>query len=330
MQFDHLKRREFITLLGGAAAAWPLAARAQHKPARIGILGSGLAVTSGFLIAAFIEGMRENGLVEGRDYVLDVLWAQGDYARFPKLAAELLQRNPSMILVTTIAAARAAQRTAPTTPIVMTSLTDPVGTGLIDSLSRPGGNTTGVSTMAQDLTSKGLELIRDIIPRAKTFAALFNSANPINRRIVNDLPKEAEAVGATIQPAGFATPGELEQVFDVLKLRHPDALVVVADGMLIDQRERIATLALQHRLPTVSPILELADAGGLIGYGSSRIDMYRRAAYYVKRILDGMKPADLPVEQPTRVDLVVNLNTAKALGLTVPDTLLARANRVIE
>jgi putative tryptophan/tyrosine transport system substrate-binding protein len=282
-------------------------------------------------VAAFIEGLRENGLHKERDYVLDVLWAEGDYARFPKLASELLQRNPSIILVTTIAAARAAQRAAPTTtPIVMTSLTDPVGTGLIASLSRPGGNTTGVSTMAQDLTSKGFELVRDIIPRAMTFAVLFNSANPINRRIVNDLPKEAEAIGATIQPVGFATPEELEPAFGALKQRRPDALIVVADGMIIDQRERIATLALQHRLPTVSPIPELTDVGGLIGYGSSRIDMYRRAAYYVKRILDGVKPADLPVEQPIRIELSINLKTAQVLGISIPVSILARADRVIE
>lgn len=326
-------RREFIALLIGTAAALPIAAQAQrHTPARIGILGSGSEETSGILVSAFVEGMRENGLQKGRDYVLDVLWSEGDYERFPKLAAELLQRDPDIILVTTIMAARAAQYAAPTTTaIIMTSLTDPVGTGLIDSLSRPGGNITGISTMAQDLTAKGLELIREVVPAAKTFGVLFNSANPINRKIVNQLPKEAESAGAIIQPVGVPKPAEFELIFKkMLTQQLPDALVIVADGMMIDQRDLIATFALQHRLPSVSPILEFADAGGLIGYGSSRLDMYRRAAYYAKLILDGRKPADIPVEQPTEIDLVVNLDTAKALGLAIPPQLIARANRVID
>jgi putative ABC transport system substrate-binding protein len=249
-----MRRREFIALLSGTAAVWPIATRSQrHTPARIGILASGSEETSGFLVSAFLEGMRENGFQKGRDYVLNVLWSEGDYERFPKLATELLQSGPDIILVTTIMAARAAQYAAlPTTAIIMTSLTDPVGTGLIDSLSRPGGNITGISTMAQDLTAKGLELIREIVPAAKTFAVLFNSANPINRTIVNRLPKEAEAAGAIIQPVGVSKPGEFELIFKMLTQQHPDALVIVADGMMIDQRELIATFALQHTAKCVA------------------------------------------------------------------------------
>ena len=202
MQFGHLKRREFITLLGGAAV-WPRVARGQFKPAIIGVLGSGFAQSSAFLIDTLKEGMNENGLAEGRDYVLDVRWAEGDYTRFAALAFELLERKSSVILVTTIAAARAAQQVAPATPIVMTGLIDPVGAGLIASLARPGNNTTGVSNMIQDMSAKGLELIREVAPTAKTIAALFNPNNPGSRLILEDVRSQAAKLGMTIQPIEF-------------------------------------------------------------------------------------------------------------------------------
>jgi putative tryptophan/tyrosine transport system substrate-binding protein len=235
-----------------------------------------------------------------------------------------------VIVVTTIAAARAAQRAAPSTPIVMTGLIDPVGAGLIERLSRPGGNTTGISSMAQDMTAKGLELLRIIIPTATTTAALFNPANPGNRLIIEDLKSQAGTIGVTLQPVQFKTPGELDSTFEAMARHRPDALLVVGDATLIDLRERVAALTLRHHLVVVSSIPELTDAGGLIGYGASRKDIYRRAANYVKKILAGSKPADLPVEQPTLIELSINLKTAKELKVSIPDTLLARADRVIE
>ena len=327
MQFGHLKRRDFITLLGNAAV-WPRVARGQFNLAIIGVLGSGFAQSSAFLIGALKEGMNENGLAEGRDYVLDVRWAEGDYTRFAALAFELLERKSSVIIVTTIAAARAAQQVAPATPIVMTGLIDPVGVGLIASLARPGNNTTGVSNMIQDMSAKGLELIREVAPTAKTIAALFNPNNPGSRLILEDVRSQAAKLGMTIQPIEFKGSAVLDATLEAAAGR--DALLVVADSALLDLRERIAGLALRHRLPTFSSIPEFTDAGALVGYGPSRRDSYRRAATYVKKVLEGAKPANIPVEQPTLIELSINMQTARALGIVIPDALLIRAERVIE
>ena len=327
MQLGHLKRREFITLLG-SAAAWPRVARGQFKPAIIGVLGSGSAQSSAFLIDALKEGMNENGLAEGRDYVLDVRWAEGDYKRFAALAFELLERKSSVIIVTTIAAARAAQQVAPATPIVMTGLIDPVGAGLIASLARPGNNATGISNMIQDMSAKGLELIREVAPTAKTIAALFNPNNPGSRLILEDVRSQAAKLGMTIQPIEFKGSAVLDATLETAAGR--DALLVVADSTLLDLRERIAGLALRHRLPTFSSIPEFTDAGALVGYGPSRRDSYRRAATSVKKVLEGAKPADIPVEQPTLIELSINMQTARALDIVIPDALFARAERVIE
>jgi ABC-type uncharacterized transport system substrate-binding protein len=323
-----MKRRQFLTLLGGAAAAWPLAARGQFKPAIIGVLGSGSAQSSAFLIDALKEGLNENSLAEGRDYVLEVRWAQGDYARFAAFTSELLERKPSAIIVTTIAAARAAQQVAPATPIVMTGLIDPVGVGLIASLARPGNNTTGISNMIQDMSAKGLELIREVAPAAKAIAALFNPNNPGSRLILQDVRSQAAKLGMTLQPIEFKGSAVLDATLEVAAGR--DALLVVADSTLLDLGGPIASLSLRHRLPTFSSIPEFTDAGVLVGYGPSRRDSYRRAATYVKKLLEGAKPADLPVEQPTLIELSINLQTARALGIAIPDALLARAGRVIE
>jgi putative tryptophan/tyrosine transport system substrate-binding protein len=330
MQFGHLRRREFVILLGGSAAAWPRVARGQLKPAIIGVLGSGSAQSSAFLIDALKEGMSENGLAEGRDYVLDVRWAEGDYKRFAALAANLRERKSSVIIATTIAAARAAQQVAPATPIVMTGLIDPVGAGLIASLARPGNNTTGISNMIQDMSAKGLELIREVIPTAKTIAVLFNPNNPGSRLILEDVRSQAAKLGMTTQPIEFMGSAVLDATIETAAGR--DALLVVADSALLDLRERIAGLALRSRLPTFSSIPEFTDGGALVGYGPSRRDSYRRAATYVKKVLEGAKPADIPVEQPTLIELSINMQTAKALklGIVIPNALVARAERVIE
>ena len=323
-----MRRRDFIGLIG--AAAWSISAHAQPKPAVIGILGSGYADTSAIFLDAFKQGLHDNGLNEGHDYVLDVRWAKGDYARFQALATELAQADPRVILATTIAAARAAQRTFPATPIVMTGLIDPVGAGLIGSLSRPGGNTTGLSNVVQDVTLKGLEILRIVAPTATRIAVLLNSANPENLSIFEDLKVHVGTIGMTVEAVQILLPNELDAKFEGLARLHPDALLVLGDSTLVNLRERIATLALREHLLVVSSIPELTDAGGLIGYGPPRKAIYRRAAYYVTKILQGSKPSDLPVEQPTLIELSINLTTAKKLGVNIPDTLLARADRVIE
>jgi putative tryptophan/tyrosine transport system substrate-binding protein len=327
MQFGYLKRREFITLLG-SAAAWPRVARGQFNPAIIGVLGSGSAQSSAFLIDALKKGMNENGLAEGRDYVLDVRWAEGDYTRFAALAFELLEHKSKVIIVTTIAAACAVQQVGPAPPPILARLIDPVGVGLIASLARPGNNTTGISNMIQDMSAKGLELIREVAPTAKTIATLFNPNNPGSRLILEDVRSQAAKLGMTIQPIEFKGSAVLDATLEAAAGR--DALLVVADSALLDLGQRIVGLALRHRLPTFSSIPEFTDAGALIGYGPSRRDSYRRAAAYVKKLLDGAKPADIPVEQPTLIELSINMQTARALGIAIPDALLARADHVIE
>jgi putative tryptophan/tyrosine transport system substrate-binding protein len=324
-----MRRREFITLLGGAAA-WPMAARAQQKPARLALLGSGAAQSSAIFVDAVKQGLGENGLVEGQDYVLDVRWAEGEYGRFPGLATEVVQRNPRVILATTIAAVRAAQRASATIPIVMTTINDPVGAGLVASLARPGGNTTGIANLSEDVTPKVLEILQAAVPTATVITTLFNPANPSNLAMLDKIRAHAGTIGTAIHSVELKAPGELEQVFVAIAGQRPNALLVINDASILDLRERIMAWALQHRLPAASSFPEFTDAGALVGYGPSRLDLYRRSAYYVARILDGAKPADLPVEQPTRIELSVNLKTAKVLGISIPDSVLARADRVIE
>jgi putative ABC transport system substrate-binding protein len=316
--------------LGGAAAAWPLRASAQYKPARIALLGSGRAQSSGIFVDALKRGLADNGLIEGQGYWLDIRWAEGEYGRFPALAVEAAKQNPSVILATTIAAVRAAQRASSTIPIVMTSINDPVGSGLVASLARPGGNTTGMANLTEDLTPKVLEILRALIPTATAIATLFNPLNPSNLAILDRIRAYAGTVGATVQPVELKAPGDLERAFAVIVRERPHAVLIINDFMILDMREEIMELALQHRLPAASSFPEFTDLGALAGYGPSRLVLWQRSAYYVKRILDGAKPADLPVEQPTGIELSVNLQTAKALGIAIPDSFLARVDRVIE
>jgi putative ABC transport system substrate-binding protein len=327
---NKMRRREFITLVGATALTGSLDARAQKVPARLGFLGSGAAESSAILLDALKEGLRDQGLVETRDYVLDIHWANGAYKRFPEFARDLAQRNPRMILVTTIAAARAAQGLTPQIPVVMTGLIDPIGAGLINSLPRPGGYTTGLSSMIQDVTSKSLEFLHIVVPKASLIAVLFNPANPTNRPMLEEAMTHARTIGLVLRAVEFKSPAELDATFETIIKPRPDALLVISDATLIDLRERIAALALQAGIPTSSSIPEMTDAGALIGYGPPRREFYRRSAIYVKKILDGAKPDDLPVEQPVLIELSVNLRTAKALGVTIPDAILARADRLVE
>jgi putative ABC transport system substrate-binding protein len=326
-----MHRRELITLLGGAAA-WPFAVHAQKAPVRLGFLASGAAgsANSAAQIDGIKQGLRDNGLIEGQDYILDARFAAGNYERFPEMARELAQAGARMILVNTIASVRAAQNLVPPLPVVMLAINDPVGTGLIANLARPGGFTTGMATLNEDLTPKLVEFQREIIPTATTIAALFNPANPTNPTFIGNLRKVAGAIGMQVLPVALKSPNELDSVFAALVAQHPDTLQLVADSGNLDLSDRIAALALAHRLPSFSTITVYAEVGGLLAYGISLRTLFVRSVSFIKRILDGAKPGDLPVEQPTKIELVINLRTAKELGLSIPPTLLSRADDVIE
>jgi putative tryptophan/tyrosine transport system substrate-binding protein len=326
-----MHRRELITLLGGAAA-WPLAAHAQKAPVRLGFLASGAAgsANSAAQINGIKQGLRDNGLIEGQDYIFDARFPAGNYGRFPEMARELAQAGARMILVNTIASVRAAQNLTPPLPVVMLAINDPVGTGLIANLARPGGFTTGMATLNEDLTPKLVEFQREIIPTATTIAALFNPANPTNPAFIGKLRTVAGAIGMQVLPVALKSPDELDSVFAALVAQHPDTLQLVADSGNLDLGDRIAALALRHRVPSFSTVTIYAEVGGLMAYGISLRTLFVRSASFIKRILDGAKPGDLPVEQPTKIELVINLRTARALGLSIPPTLLSRADDVIE
>jgi putative ABC transport system substrate-binding protein len=327
-----MQRREFMALVGGATAAWSLRALAQTALVRIGFLASGAAGSpnSADQIDAIKQGLRENGLVDGRDYILDAQFAAGDYQLFPEMARKLAQAGARVILVNTIASTRAAQNVNPPVPVVMLAINDPVGTGLVANLARPGGYTTGMATLNEDLTSKLIEFQREVVPKATTIAALFNPTNPTNPPFLAKLSAAAGAMGVTVQPFALKSPGELDAVFSALVAQHPDTLQLVADSGNLDLSDRIAALAIAHRLPTFSTFTIFAKLGGLLTYGPSQRTLFVRAAFFVKKILDGTKPGELPVEQPTEIELVINLKTAKALDLSIPPTLISRADEVIE
>jgi putative tryptophan/tyrosine transport system substrate-binding protein len=323
-----MRRRDFITLLGSGAATWPLAARAQKLPV-IGFLASGSAgsASSAAQIDAIRQGLRNNGLIESRDYLLEARFAAGNYDKFSEMARELARAGARVMLVNTIASVRAAQNLSPPVAVVMLAINDPVATGLVASLARPGGYTTGMATMNEDLTPKLLDIQHEIIPDARTIAVLFNPINPTNPPYVDKLRTAAGAIGMTVQPVELTSPDRLDPAFATIAAQHPDTLHIVADAGIIDLHDRVAALALAQKLPSFSTLSGYAEFGGLMAYGISLRQLFMRSGYFVKRILDGEKPGDLPVEQPTQVRLVINLKTAKALGLAVPPTLLARPTR---
>ena len=274
-----LRRRQFLGLIVGAAAAWPLIARAQPKPVIIGFLGAGAADTSRYLIEALKRGLRENGLAEGKDYALELRWAEGPYERFPAFANDLVESGARVIIVNTIAAARAAQRATSVISIVMATMNDPVGNGLIASLARPGGNTTGLATLNQDLTPKLIELLRESLPRALTIAAVFNPANPSNQTYLETARIEARRFGMTVEGYAIKSPSELDSTFGLIAAQRPDGLLVIPDAATLDLRISIAAFALQNRIPVFSTDPDLTSAGGLISYGISRRENFRRSAY---------------------------------------------------
>jgi putative ABC transport system substrate-binding protein len=327
-----MRRRAFITLLGGAAAGWPLAARAQ-QPAMpvIGFLALPSRDTFGYLLEAFGRGLGETGHVEGRNVSIEYRWADNDLDRVPALAAELVHRRVALIAaVGGLAAPRAAKAATATIPIVFTLGGDPVTAGLVTSLNRPGGNLTGVNLFSADLLTKRLEVARDLIPRLTLVAALMNPTSPDYDADLKTLQAAAHAIGQQILVLNASSANELAATFETLKEKRVQALLIMTDVLFNSRRRELVALAKQHAVPTVYFHREAVEDGGLISYGASIPDLYRQIGAYAGRILKGEKPADLPVLQPTKVELVINLKSARSLGLEIPSILLARADEVIE
>jgi putative tryptophan/tyrosine transport system substrate-binding protein len=333
MHFDQLKRREFITLLGGAAVAWPLAARAQ-QPAMpvIGFLNSQSPDTLADRLRGFHRGLKESSFVEGENVSIDYRWAENQVDRLPVLAAELVRRRVAVIATTggpgVVLAAKAATTTI---PIVFVVPEDPVRTGLVASLARPDGNATGINLLSLELVAKRLELLREMVPGAARVAVLVNPANAaFAETTLKDVGPAARAMGLQIQVLNASTSREIDAAFATLVRQRPDALFVGNDPFFTSRRVQLANAAAHHSILATFGSREIAEAGGLMSYGSDIVDGWRQVGAYVGRILKGAKPADLPVVQATKLELVVNLQTARLLGLEVPPTLLARADEVIE
>jgi putative tryptophan/tyrosine transport system substrate-binding protein len=327
-----MRRREFITLLSGAAAAWPLAAEAQQqaKVPQIGFLGNSTAALEADLVGPFRDGLRDLGYVEGRNIVIEYRWAEGKYDRFPALIAELVALKVDVIVTAGTPAALAVKNATTSIPLVMVAVGDPVGTGLVASFARPGGNNTGLTSLAPELEGKRLELLREVVPKLAYIAVLWNPANAYMVTTEKEVQAAAKVLHMKVLSLGVRTPEELDTALATVLKEQPGALNVLADRLFLHNRARIVDFAAQHRLPGVHAYRELVVAGGLMSYGPSYADMHRRAAIYVDKILKGAKPADLPVQAPTKFELVINLKTAKALGLAVPPTLVALADEVIE
>jgi putative ABC transport system substrate-binding protein len=332
MQFDQLKRREFITLLG-SAVAWPLSARAQ-QPAMpvIGFLHSASAAAYAHLVAAFHKGLSEAGYSEGQNVAIEYRWSEGQNERLPALAAELVRRQVAVIVTPgSTAAMLAAKAATPTIPIVFLSAVDPVKTGLVASLNRPGGNVTGVSDIGVELAAKRLGLLHELLPGAARFALLVNPDNPgITEAFVAEAQTAASAIGRQIEVVTASTNGDIDRAFATLVNKRADAFLVSTDALFVTRRVQLVTLAARHAVPAMYFRREFAEAGGLMSYGSNLADQFRQNGIYAGRILKGEKPAEMPVQLPTKFEFVVNLQTAKLLGLEVPLTLLARADEVIE
>jgi putative tryptophan/tyrosine transport system substrate-binding protein len=326
-----MKRRDFITLLGGAAA-WPLAARAQQagKVYRIGFLGNSTAALEANLVGPFRDGLRALGYEEGRNIVIEYRWAEGEYERFPALIAELVASNVDVIVTAGTPASLAVKKATTTIPLVMVAVGDPVATGLVASLARPGGNITGLTSISVEMEGKRLELLREVVLKVSHIAVLWNAASPIQLIEEGEVRAAARVLGIKMLSLGVRNREEIDDAFATIIRERPDALLVLADRLFLHHRTRIVDFAAQERLPGVHAYRELVEAGSLMSYGPSYADMHRRAATYVDKILKGAKPADLPVERPVKFELVINLKAARALGLEVPPTLLGRADEVIE
>jgi putative tryptophan/tyrosine transport system substrate-binding protein len=327
-----VQRREFITLFGGAAAVWPLGAHAQ-QPAMpvIGFLGAPAAVHYARYLAAIHQGLKQTGYVEGQNLTVEYRWAEGHYDRLPTLATDLVRRQVSVIVcIGGAPAAVAAHAATSTIPIVVNISADPVKLGLVQSLSRPGGNVTGIAMVGVELEAKKLELLHELITSAALIAVLINPTNAQAEVQVVDLEKAARTMGQGIVVLNASIEDEIENAFTAAVAERAAALLVGQDTFFTSQPALFAALMGRHPIPSMSPWRSHVEAGGLMSYGTSLLDSYRQAGVYAGRILKGERPADLPVEQSVRFELVINLKTAKALGITVPPSLLARADEVIE
>jgi putative tryptophan/tyrosine transport system substrate-binding protein len=323
-----MRRREFITLLSGATV-WPLAAPAQQKLPTIGWLGSGSSAAASQWVSAFSQRLRELGHVEGRTITVEYRWANGHEQRFAEIMAEFVRLKVDIVVTYSNAASLAAKHATTAVPIVFAAAGDPVGTGLVTSIARPGGNVTGLSIQQTDLAGKRIEILREIVPRLNTLAILANthSANAVLE--MGEAQAAASSFGLGTILSQISVADDIVRTVDALK-GHADAIYTCSDPLLTTNRISVNTLALGARLPTMHGFREYVESGGLMSYGPNVPDLFRRAADFVDKILRGAKPADLPVEQPTRFDLIVNLTTAKALGLKISETILLRADEVIE
>jgi len=328
---SQIGRRKFLaTLLGGAAAAWPLALHAQQKPV-IGFLNSGSADAYPDRITAFHEGLRQLGYIEGENVLVDYRWALGEYDRLPAFTAELVERRVSVLIATGgEPAALAAKSATSTIPIVFAIGGDPIKLGLVASYNRPGGNATGANILAAEMDGKRLELLHELMPNAARVGLLLNPNFPAYPTQLNELQQAATIMGLQVDVLRANTDGEIEAAFEIASRKRIGALVLAASPFFDTRRDKLVALAAGHALPTIYHFREFAVAGGLMSYGVSIPHIYRQVGVYAGRILSGENPANLPVQQPTTFELVINLKTAKALGVTIPPTLIARADEVIE
>jgi putative ABC transport system substrate-binding protein len=325
-----IARREFISLIGGAAAAWPLTARAQQATVPvIGFLGPTTASIESQRVAAFVRRLLELGWIEGRTVAIEYRWAEGDSTRFAEIASEFVRLKVNAILTQNTTPVLALKRATSDIPIVFASAGDPVSNGIVASLARPGGNVTGLSSQGTDSTGKRLQLLREVIPGLRRLAVMANVGNPFTMLEISEVQTAARSLGLDTVTFEIRRAENIEPGIDALKGR-AEALYVCADPLIFTNRLRINTLALGASLPTMFGFREYVEAGGLMSYGPNIPDLFRRSAEMVDKILRGTKPADIPVEQPTKFDLVVNLITAKAIGLTIPESFLIRADEVIE
>ena len=327
-----MRRREFITLLGGAAV-WPLAARAQQmgKVPRIGYLGSSSPSLEPHFVEAFRQKLRELGHIEGENIAIEYRWAEGQDGRLPDLAAELVRLQPNVIVTAGTPGALAAMQATKTIPIVMASSGDPVGAGLVTSLARPGGHVTGFTIVGPQIEGKRLDLLKEAVPELSRVAVLWNPSYPASVSYFNTIENAGRTLRISLDPvAEVRRANELDNAFFAIASARPRALLVVADRFLLAHRKRIVEFAVAKRLPGMFPYREYVEAGGLMSYAPSNIELFRGAATYVDKILKGAKPGDLPVQEPTKLELIVNLKTSKAIGLTVPESFLLRADELIE
>lgn len=325
-----MNRRDAVLALVVLGAA-PLAAEAQPagKLPRIGFLGNSTAALEANLVGPFREGLRDLGYVEGRNVLIEYRWAEGKYERFPALIGELVALKVDVIVTAGTPATLAIKKATTSVPIVMVAVGDPIGTGIVPSLSQPGGNITGMTSISAELEGKRLELLREVIPDVSHIAVLWNADSPLQFVGERRTHAAAEVLRIRVLSLGVRNEEGLEKAFAAILRERPGALLVLADRLFLHHRARIMDFAAKHRLPGVHAYRELVEAGGLMSFGPSYADMHRRAAYFVDRILKGAKPADLPVERPATFELVINLKTAKALELTIPQSVLVRATEVI-